>query len=224
MFENGWWGRCISTSLLDPPLPARITMSLTTTLTSRFGFCVMCGKFCHSCFEITARTALTQFGHFTLKTKVRFEKGGGSTPQTPPLGAPLDPPNIDDYNYENIMCLAIMIGKVVNFMASLDKQNSNFRYIKKTCFSEIDVLYIKMQAEIICILKYSINFLTDQVFDGLGILSKQLKHYSLRIVPLSLPGDRKLENKQEVIVVIVCTSVLLLATFFLILQIVCSYF
>ena len=122
------------------------------------------------------------------------------------------------------MCLAIMIGKVVNFMASLDKQNSNFRYIKKTCFSEIGVLYIKMQAEIICILKYSINFLTDQVFDGLGILSKQLKHYSLRIVPLSLPGDRKLENKQEVIVVIVCTSVLLLATFFLILQIVCSYF
>ena len=84
MFENGWWGGCIPTSLLDRPLPAQITISLTTTPTSRFGFSMMCGKFCHSCFEITARTALSQFGHFTLKTRVRFEKGGGSTPLTPP--------------------------------------------------------------------------------------------------------------------------------------------
>ena len=53
------------------PLPSLITMSLTTTPTSRFGFSMMRGKFCHSCFEITARTALAQFGHFTLKTRVK---------------------------------------------------------------------------------------------------------------------------------------------------------
>ena len=71
-------------SLLDLPLPARIIMSLNTTPTSRFGFRMMRGKFCHSCFEITPRTAL---GHFTLKTSVRFQKGGVD-PRTP-LGAPL---------------------------------------------------------------------------------------------------------------------------------------
>ena len=75
------------TFLLDPPLPTWTTMSLTTTPTSRFGFSMMCGQFCHSCFEITARTALAQSEHLTLKTKVRFEKGR-STPQTP-LGASL---------------------------------------------------------------------------------------------------------------------------------------
>ena len=68
---------------LDPPLPARITMSLTTTPTSRFRFSMICGKFCHSCVEITARTALAQFGHFTLKTKVRLEKGGFRPPNPP---------------------------------------------------------------------------------------------------------------------------------------------
>ena len=73
MFENGWWGD----ASLDPPLPKRITMSLTTTPTSQFCFSMMWGKFCHSCFEITASTALAQFGHFTLKTRVRFQKGGG---------------------------------------------------------------------------------------------------------------------------------------------------
>ena len=87
MFENGWWEGCIPTSLLDPPLPAWITMSLTTTPTSRFGFSMICSKFCHSCVEMTARTAFAQFEHFTLKTKVRFEKGGGFDPQTPPGGA-----------------------------------------------------------------------------------------------------------------------------------------
>ena len=71
------------TSLLDPPLPAR-TMFLTTTPTSRFGFSMMCGKFCQSCVKITARSALAQFGHFTLKTKVRFEKGGFRPPKPPP--------------------------------------------------------------------------------------------------------------------------------------------
>ena len=49
---------------------------------------MMWGKFCHSCFEITGRTALAQFGHFTLKTRVRFQKGGFRSPK-PPLGAPL---------------------------------------------------------------------------------------------------------------------------------------
>ena len=64
---------------LDPPLLALITMSLTTTPTSRFGFNMMWGKFCRSCFEITAYIALAQFGHFTLKTRVRFKKGGGGS-------------------------------------------------------------------------------------------------------------------------------------------------
>ena len=59
-------------SPLDPPLPALTTMSLTTTPTRRFGFCMMRGRFCHSCFEITARTALA---HFTLKTRAWFQKG-----------------------------------------------------------------------------------------------------------------------------------------------------
>ena len=36
MFQNGWWGMH-----LPPPLPALITMSLTTTLISRFGFSMM---------------------------------------------------------------------------------------------------------------------------------------------------------------------------------------
>ena len=49
----------------------------------------MWGKFCQSSFEITARTVLAQFGHFTLQTRVRFQKGGGGRPPTPPLGAPL---------------------------------------------------------------------------------------------------------------------------------------
>ena len=70
---------------MDPPLPAPITMSLTTTPTSRFGFSMVRGKFCHSCFEITARTALAQFGHSTLKTRVRFKKGG-----RPPRGCATD--------------------------------------------------------------------------------------------------------------------------------------
>ena len=69
---------------LDPPLPVLITMSLTTTPTSRFGLTILRGKFCHSCFEITARTGTTfaQFGHFTLKTRVRFQKG--VRPPNPP--------------------------------------------------------------------------------------------------------------------------------------------
>ena len=59
-------------SPLDRPMPALITMPLTTTPTSRFGFSMMRGKFCQSCFEVRARTALAQFEHFTLKTRVRF--------------------------------------------------------------------------------------------------------------------------------------------------------
>ena len=58
----------------SPPLgsasAALISMFLTTTPTSRFGFSMMWGKFCHSCFEITARIALAQFGHFTLQARV----------------------------------------------------------------------------------------------------------------------------------------------------------
>ena len=77
---------------LDPPLPALITMTVTTTPTSRFGFSMMGGKFCHSYFEITARTALAQFGHFTLKTRIRFQKRQGFDPliSPHPLGAPLE--------------------------------------------------------------------------------------------------------------------------------------
>ena len=38
---------------------------------------MMRGKVCHSRFEITARTALAaQFGHFHLKTRIRFQKRG----------------------------------------------------------------------------------------------------------------------------------------------------
>ena len=70
---------------LDPPLPALITLSLTTTPTSRLGFSMMRGKFCHSCFEITARTALAQVGHFTFNTRVWFQKGKGR-PSNPPPG------------------------------------------------------------------------------------------------------------------------------------------
>ena len=63
--------------------PAVKTMSLTTMPTSRFGFSIMWGKFCHSCYEVTARTALAQFGHFTLKTRIWFQKLGALTPQPP---------------------------------------------------------------------------------------------------------------------------------------------
>ena len=82
VFENAWLR---GASPLDPPMPALMTVSLTTTPTSRFGFSMVQGKFCLSCFEITARTALAQFGHLTLKTRVRFQKEG-LTPK-PPLGA-----------------------------------------------------------------------------------------------------------------------------------------
>ena len=75
------------TSPPDQPLPAPITMFLTTTPNSRFGFITMWGKFCQSCFEITARTALAQFGHFILKARVWL--------QPPfPLGASLTKLNI----------------------------------------------------------------------------------------------------------------------------------
>ena len=65
----------------DLLLPALITVCLTTTPT---GFSMM-GQFCHSCFEITERTALAQFGHFTLKTRVWFQIGG-CRPPNPPHG------------------------------------------------------------------------------------------------------------------------------------------
>ena len=74
---------------LDPPLPSLITMFLTTTPTSRFGFSMMWGKFCQSFFEIRARTALAQFAHFTLKARVRFQMREGRPPKPPPVDAPL---------------------------------------------------------------------------------------------------------------------------------------
>ena len=84
------WKNCslfIKNMFKDLPLPERITMSLTTTPTSRSGFSMMRGKFCQ-CFEI-ARTAVAQFGYFTLKTRVRFQKEGFQ-PSEPPLGVSLD--------------------------------------------------------------------------------------------------------------------------------------
>ena len=61
-----------------------LKLPFTTTTTSRFGFSIMCGKFCHSCFEITACSALAQFGHFAFRTRVPFQKKGVLTPQTSP--------------------------------------------------------------------------------------------------------------------------------------------
>ena len=84
-FENGWWGGG-GASPMDLPMAALIITSLTTTPTSRFSFNMMRGKVCQICFEITARTVLAQFGHFTLKIRVRFNKGEF---RPPPLGAPL---------------------------------------------------------------------------------------------------------------------------------------
>ena len=54
MFENGRWGDASPTFRLS----ALITLFLTTKPTSRFGFSMMWGKFCHNCFEITARSLL----------------------------------------------------------------------------------------------------------------------------------------------------------------------
>ena len=99
MFENDWSEGCIPTSLLDAPLPAPITMSLITMATNRFGFSMMWGKFCHSCFETTARTALAQFGHLTLKTRVRFQKGWGVRPPNPPGGTTAYRINSDVVNH-----------------------------------------------------------------------------------------------------------------------------
>ena len=84
MFENDWWGMH-PPHPPDAPLPALIfiTMSLTSTPTSRFGFSMMRGEFYHSCFEIITRTALAQFGHFTLKTRVWFQKGEVRPPNLP---------------------------------------------------------------------------------------------------------------------------------------------
>ena len=66
-------------SLLVLLLPAWIIMSLTTIPTSRFGFSMICGKFCHSCVRITARAALAQLEHFTLKQKFGLKRGGVTT-------------------------------------------------------------------------------------------------------------------------------------------------
>ena len=84
MFENGW---CVGVHppWIRPCPHALITMSLTTTLTNRFGFRMMPGKFCQSCFEIAVRTALAEFGHFTLQFKIKglVSKGGGRPPNPP---------------------------------------------------------------------------------------------------------------------------------------------
>ena len=74
----------------NPPMPALITMFPTATPSRRFGFStgMAWDKFCQSCFELITRTALVQFGHFTLKTRARFQKGGFRPPK-PLLGAPL---------------------------------------------------------------------------------------------------------------------------------------
>ena len=81
MFENGWWGRCIPHF---PPgsAPARTDNNVFYRYTNQLIW------FYHDMRQILSRTALAQFGHFTLKTKARFEKGGGGRID-PPLGAPL---------------------------------------------------------------------------------------------------------------------------------------
>ena len=84
MLENGWWGGMHPHILSGSALPALITMPLTTTPTSRFRFSMIRGKWC---FEITARSAFAQFGHFTLKTRIRFQKGGKGRPSNFSLGA-----------------------------------------------------------------------------------------------------------------------------------------
>ena len=77
-------GVCTPTSSLDPSLPAPITTSLTATPNSWFGFSMMWSKFCHRCFEITAHTALAQFGHFTSKQGFGLKKKRGDPPPPPP--------------------------------------------------------------------------------------------------------------------------------------------
>ena len=82
-------GGCIP---LPPPLrssPARTNNNVSCHYANQpIWFSMMWGEFCQSCFEITASTALAHFEHFTLKTRIRFQKGG-STPQIPSLGASL---------------------------------------------------------------------------------------------------------------------------------------
>ena len=54
MFKGAGEGDASPHPSLNPPMPAPITMSFTTTPTNRFSFSMMWGKFCQNCFEITA--------------------------------------------------------------------------------------------------------------------------------------------------------------------------
>ena len=87
MLKNGWWG---DASPLDPLMLALITMSLTTiihqpadlvSVRCRANWQILSTG--QSCFEVSAHTALSQFGHFTLKTRVWFQKGGGGVDPKP---------------------------------------------------------------------------------------------------------------------------------------------
>ena len=82
---------------MHPPHPpvALITMSLTTTPNSRFGFSMMRGKFCHSCFERTAGiycTCTVWTLHFKNKGLVS-KRGVFNSLNSTPLGAPLGHPH-----------------------------------------------------------------------------------------------------------------------------------
>ena len=97
MFENGWCGADAS------PLPALITMALTTSPTSRFGFSMIRGKFCHRCFERTAGIyCFCTVWTFYFKNKGLVFKGVGFDPLTPPPACATD-----DDDYYAICCLIL---------------------------------------------------------------------------------------------------------------------
>ena len=82
MFPNGWWGDA-------SPTPSRFAFGRTdNNVFYHYSYQPVWLQYdvrqillkAHSCFEISARTALAQFGHFTLKTRVRFQRGGGFDP------------------------------------------------------------------------------------------------------------------------------------------------
>ena len=74
---------------MHPPIPPGTAPARTDNNVSYhyYNQPMMWGKFRHSYFERTECTAVAQFGHFrpTIKTRVRFQKGGFRPPK-PSLG------------------------------------------------------------------------------------------------------------------------------------------
>ena len=109
---------CIPKIPLDPPLSVLISMYLTTTPTSRFGFSMMCDKFCHTCFEITARSRLHlhSLDSSLQKQGFGFKREGGFDSQPPWVRHCYRPsPRLNDCKFGTDTALFYILFSVVSW-------------------------------------------------------------------------------------------------------------